>query len=231
MELDGARVLVTAGGKRVGRAICDGLAQRGAHVAFTHRGAAPEAAGQHAIAADLADARAARAAVESAAHALGGLDVLVHAASGGFTPTAPEAVTPELFDEAMGATLRGGFFCAQAAQAAMAERGGVIIFITDVAIHQAWPRFAPHAAAKAGLTQLTRSLAKAWAPGVRVCSVAPGPVLMPDEASEQSIARHAAGTALGRLGSPADVVEAVAYLIGADFVTGAELVVDGGYRL
>lgn len=231
MELAGARVLVTGGGRRVGRAICDGLHARGAQLAFTHRGTPPVAAGQHAIEADLADALAARAAVETAARLLGGLDVLVHAASGGFTPTAPEAVTPELFDEAIGATLRGGFFCAQAAHAAMAERGGVIVVITDVAIHQAWPRFAPHAAAKAGLAQLTRSLAKAWAPDVRVCSIAPGPVLMPDGASDESIARHAAGAALGRLGSPTDIVEAIAYLIGADFVTGAELVVDGGYRL
>lgn len=231
MELDGARVLVTGGSRRVGRALCDGLAARGARIAFTHRGTPPDAPGQHAIEADLADALAARAAVEAATVQLGGLDVLVHAASGGFTPTAPDAVTPELFDEAIGATLRGGFFSAQAAHIAMAERGGVIVLITDVAIHQAWPQFAPHAAAKAGLAQLTRSLAKAWAPGVRVCSVAPGPVLMPDTASDESIARHAAGTALGRLGSPADVVEAVVYLIGADFVTGTELVVDGGYRL
>ena len=66
---------------------------------------------------------------------------------------------------------------------------------------------------------------------MRVCSIAPGPVLMPDGASDESIARHAAGAALGRLGSPTDIVEAIAYLIGANFVTGAELVVDGGYRL
>ena len=231
MEVAHARVLVTGGGRRVGRELCNGLEALGAEVAFTYRGTAPaSAAGQHAIEADLADADAARGAVERASALLGGLDVLVHAASGGFTPVEPELVTPELFDEALGATLRGGFFCAQAARAAMTE-GGVIIFLTDVAIHQAWPRFAPHAAAKAGLAQLTRSLAKAWGPGVRVCSIAPGPVLMPDGASDESIARHGARTALGRLGSPDDLVQAIAYLVSAEFVTGSELVVDGGYRL
>jgi NAD(P)-dependent dehydrogenase (short-subunit alcohol dehydrogenase family) len=152
----------------------------------------------------------------------------VHAASGGFVPRDPMDVEPELFAEALGATLTGGFFCAQAARRAMGERG-VIVNITDIAALEAWPLFAPHAAAKAALAQLTRSLARAFAPGVRVCAVAPGPVLLPDDSGEEMRARHAERTALGRLGSPRDVVDAVAYLIEADFVTGAQLVVDGGH--
>jgi NAD(P)-dependent dehydrogenase (short-subunit alcohol dehydrogenase family) len=108
---------------------------------------------------------------------------------------------------------------------------GVIVNITDVAALETWPLFAPHAAAKAALAQLTRSLARAFAPGVRVCAVAPGPVLLPDDSDEAMEARHAARTTLGRLGSPADVVAAVAYLIEADYVTGEQLVVDGGHSL
>ena len=108
---------------------------------------------------------------------------------------------------------------------------GVIVFITDVAVLEAWPLFAPHAAAKAALAQLTRSLARAFAPGVRVCAVAPGPVLLPDGSDEAMRERHAARTALGHLGSPADIVGAVAFLIGADYVTGEQLVVDGGHAL
>jgi pteridine reductase len=241
VHIAGARVLVTGGARRLGRAIALGLAERGAQVAFTYHRSAAEAAetaaalaaagaGGHAIAADLCDGALARHAVEQAAVALGGLDVLVHAASGGFVPTDPMDVGPELFADAIGATLTGGFFCAQAARAAMGQ-AGVIVNITDVAALEAWPLFAPHAAAKAALAQLTRSLARAFAPAVRVCAVAPGPVLLPDSGDEAMRERHAGRTALGRLGSPADVVGAVAYLIEADYVTGEQLVVDGGHRL
>ena len=241
MDIAGTRVLVTGGARRLGRAIALGLGERGAQVAFTyHRSAdgaretaaelAAAGAGGHATHADLADGLAARHAVEQATSALGGLDVLVHAASGGFAPCDPMDVEPALFADALGATLTGGFFCAQAARTAMAGEG-VIVNITDVAALEAWPLFAPHAAAKAALAQLTRSLARAFAPGVRVCAVAPGPVLLPDDSDEETQARHAARTTLGRLGSPADVVEAVAYLIEADYVTGEQLVVDGGHSL
>ena len=74
---------------------------------------------------------------------------------------------------------------------------------------------------------LTRVLARALAPEVRVCGVAPGAVAI-DHGQE---ARRAAETALGRVGSPEDVADAVAYLAGAGFVTGASLVVDGGRLL
>jgi pteridine reductase len=241
VDIAGARVLVTGGAARVGRAIALGLGERGAQVAFTyHRSSegarstaaelATAGAGGHAIAADLADGHAARRAVEEAASALGGLDVLVHAASGGFVPCPAAEVEPELFADALGATLTGGFFCAQAAREAMGEQG-VIVNITDVAALEAWPLFAPHAAAKAGLAHLTRTLARAFAPAVRVCAVAPGPVLLPQAVDDDTRRREAERTALGRLGSPEDVVQAVAYLIEADFVTGEQLVVDGGHRL
>jgi pteridine reductase len=241
VHIAGARVLVTGGARRLGRAVALGLGERGAQVAFTYHRSLSDAeatattlaaggAGGHAFAADLADGLAARRAVEQAVAALGGLDVLVHAAAGGFVPRDPMDVEPELFAAALGATLTGGFFCAQAARRAMGS-SGVIVNVTDVAALEAWPLFAPHAAAKAGLAQLTRSLARAFAPDVRVCAVAPGPVLLPDGSDTEMEGRHAGRTALGRLGEPEDVVSAVAYLIEADYVTGEQLVVDGGHRL
>jgi pteridine reductase len=241
VQIAGARAVVTGGARRLGRAIALGLGERGAQVAFTYHRSADDArataaalaaagAGGHAVAADLADAREARRAMKEAAAALGGIDVLVHAASGGFVPTDPMDVEPALFADALGATLTGGFFCAQAARRAMRD-GGVIVNVTDVAALEAWPLFAPHAAAKAALAQLTRSLARAFAPAVRVCAVAPGPVLLPDGSDETRRAREAARTALGRVGEPSDVVAAVAFLIEADYVTGAQLVVDGGHAL
>ena len=99
--------------------------------------------------------------------------------------------------------------------------------IEDVAAYQPWPSFAAHCAAKAAQAMLTRVFARALAPEVRVCGVAPGPVAI--EPGQQE--RRGAETLLGRVGSPEDVAAAVLYLTGADFVTGTSLVVDGGRLL
>jgi pteridine reductase len=240
-RLEGSRALVIGGARRLGRAIAIGLAEQGADVAVTsHTSAAQaeETAGairalgrrSAALACNVHDVDEIGRAVAAAADALDGLDVLVYAAAGGFRPSRPDDVDAELFDEAVGTILRGGFFAAQAAHAQMAG-GGVIIFITDVAALQAWPSFAPHSVAKAGLVHLTEVLAKAWAPEVRVCGVAPGTVLPEPDSDADSQARAAAAAALGRIGSPDDVVGAVRYLVEADYVTGIQLVVDGGRLL
>ena len=99
--------------------------------------------------------------------------------------------------------------------------------IEDVAGYQPWPSFAAHSAAKAAQAMLTRVLARALAPEVRVCGVAPGAVAVEPGQEE----RRAAETLLGRVGSPEDVADAVLYLAGAQFVTGSTLVVDGGRLL
>jgi NAD(P)-dependent dehydrogenase (short-subunit alcohol dehydrogenase family) len=99
--------------------------------------------------------------------------------------------------------------------------------IEDVAGYQPWPSFAAHSAAKAAQAMLTRVLARALAPEVRVCGVAPGPVAVARDKEE----RRAEETVLGRVGSPEDVAEAVVFLAGADFVTGTTLFVDGGRSL
>jgi pteridine reductase len=103
----------------------------------------------------------------------------------------------------------------------------VLVVVEDVAAYQPWPSFAAHCAAKAAQAMLTRVLARALAPEVRVCGVAPGPVAVdPDQ-----VPRRAAETLLGRVGSPEDVAAAVLFLAGAEFVTGTSLVVDGGRLL
>ena len=99
--------------------------------------------------------------------------------------------------------------------------------IEDVAAFEAWPLFAAHCAGKAAQAMLTRVFARALAPDVRVCGIAPGPVAVVPLQEE----RQARETLLGRVGTPGDVVEAVLYLVGADFVTGTTLVVDGGHLL
>ena len=99
--------------------------------------------------------------------------------------------------------------------------------IEDVAAYQPWPSFAPHCAAKAAQAMLTRVLARALAPDVRVCWIAPGPVAV--EPGQED--RRAAETLLGRVGSPGDVADAVLFLVRAGFVNGTTIVVDGGRLL
>jgi NAD(P)-dependent dehydrogenase (short-subunit alcohol dehydrogenase family) len=177
---------------------------------------------------DLADPAAARALVARAAGELGGLDLLVQAAADGFEPKAVGEVTEEDWDRALDVTAKGSFFLAQAAAPHLrASELGLLVFVEDVAAYQPWPSFAPHCAAKAAQAMLTRVLARALGPEVRVCGIAPGPVAV--EAGQEE--RRAAETVLGRVGSPEDVAEAVAYLVRAPFVTGTSLVVDGGRLL
>ena len=210
------RALVTGGTGRIGSTISERLRAEGWSVL-----AAGRADG------DLAAAGAAGALVQRAAQELGGLDLLVNAAGEGFEPRPVEEVTEADWDAAFGATAKGSFFVTQAAAPHLRESGGVVVMIEDVAAYQPWPSFAAHCAAKAAQAMLTRVLARALAPDVRVCGVAPGPVAV--EPGQQE--RRAAETLLGRVGSPEDVAEAVLYLARASFVTGTTLVVDGGRLL
>lgn len=211
------RALVTGGTGRVGHAIAARLEAEGFRVLSAGRRDG-----------DLSRAVEAHALVDRAAAELGGLDLLVNAAGEGFEPQAVEDVSEEDWDAAFGATAKGSFFVTQAAAPHLRSSDlGLVVMIEDVAAYQPWPSFAAHCAAKAAQAMLTRVLARALAPDVRVCGIAPGPVAVEPEERE----RRAAETVLGRVGSPADVAAAVSYLVDADFVTGASLVVDGGRLL
>jgi len=210
------RALVTGGTGRVGAAITARLVADGWSVL-----AAGRADG------DLARPDEARALVERAASELGGIDLLVNGASEGFGPKSVLELTEADWDLAFGATAKGSFFVTQSAARYLRESGGTVVMVEDVAAYQPWPSFAAHCAAKSAQAMLTRVFARALAPEVRVCGVAPGPVAVDPEQEE----RRAAETLLGRVGSPEDVAEAVVYLAGAGFVTGTSLVVDGGRLL
>ena len=165
------RALVTGGTGKLGTGIVATLEAEGWHVL---------AAGSRD--GDLADAAAARALVERAAAELGGLDVVVNAAAAGFVAKPFEEVTEADVDAAIDVTVKGSFFVTQAAAAHLRERNGLVVMVEDVAAYQPWPSFAAHCAAKAAQAMLTRVLARALAPEVRVCGVAPGPVAVgPDE--------------------------------------------------
>ena len=217
MEDSARAALVTGGTGRLGRRLAERLEERGFRV---------KAAGRRD--GDVARPEEAHALVERTAQELGRLDLVVHAASDGFRPIPVSDVTEEDWDAAHGATAKGAFFVAQAAAPHLAEaHDGLLVLVEDVAAYQPWPSFAPHCAAKAAEAMLTRVLARALAPDVRVCGIAPGPVAV----TEEEAGRRAAETLLGRNGSPDDVADAVLYLVDASFVTGTTLVVDGGRLL
>ena len=217
MDVPRRHALVTGGTGRLGRAIAARLEAEGYAVLAAGR-----------MDGDLSRADEGRALVERAASDLGGLDLVVHAASDGFEPRPVEEVTEAEWDAALGATAKGAFFVAQAAAPHLRRSDdGAIVLIEDVAAYAPWPLFAPHCAAKAAEAMLTKVLARALAPDVRVCGIVPGPVAVEPEQEE----RRAAETLLGRVGSPDDVAEAVLYLARAGFVTGTSLVVDGGRLL
>jgi len=210
------RALVTGGLGRVGEAIARRLEREEWSVL-----AAGRADG------DVSRPEEARALVERAARDFGGLDLVVNAAGEGFTPKPFEELTEADWDAAFGATAKGSFFVTQAAAPYLRDSRGCVIMIEDVAAYQPWPSFAAHSAAKAAQAMLTRVLARALAPEVRVCGIAPGPVAVARDKEK----RRAEETLLGRVGSPEDVAEAVVFLARADFVTGTTLFVDGGRSL
>jgi pteridine reductase len=232
----GTNALVAGGAHRVGRTIALDLARGGANVGISYHTSRDAAARTVAEISELGVHTASRPAdasrpeqmqklVEQTAAELGSLDVYVHCPSAGFEARPAEQIDERLWDASMDSTAKGFLFGAQAAYRLMRESGGgVIVAITDVAGIQAWPRFAAHGAAKAAQIHLVKCLAADWGrDNVRVCGVAPGPVLLPDDMRGDK-----EETVLGRLGEPTDVAQAVRYCIEADFFTGQNLIVDGG---
>jgi NAD(P)-dependent dehydrogenase (short-subunit alcohol dehydrogenase family) len=130
----------------------------------------------------------------------------------------------------MSLNLRAPFFIAQAAAEAMTE-GGAIVNISDLAAFETWPSYIPHSISKAGIVKMTEGLARVLAPFIRVNAIAPGAVLLPDDWGEKTGERLSDTTPLRRLGDPQDVVDAMLYLLRAEYVTGETIVVDGGRRI
>jgi NAD(P)-dependent dehydrogenase (short-subunit alcohol dehydrogenase family) len=242
MELAGRVALVTGAGRRLGRAMAAALAARGMTVALHHNASAAGAvelrdeivaAGGRAgcFAADLTDPVAARELPRQVAAELGRLDLLVNSAAV-MHRLRFEDTTPEQYDAILGLNLRSVFFCTQGAAAALRATRGKVINMADLAGLEPWPGFAAHSVSKAGVVMLTKVLARALAPEVTVNAIAPGAVLVPEEYNAAERDRLARSTPLGRLGTPADAVAALLYLVeGGDFVTGEVLVVDGGRLL
>jgi len=182
-----------------------------------------------AFAADLRKVDEIRSLFVEVAKRFGRLDILVNSAAN-FLPASIVSTTEEIWDASLDTNLKAGFFCAQAAAPLLRRTHGAIVNFADVGGLMGWPGYIPHSISKAGVVMLTKVLAKALAPEVRVNAIAPGTITMPGDPPEWE-ADFVKLAPLGRTGSPSDIADAVSYLVQAEFMTGHTLVLDGGRSL
>jgi glucose 1-dehydrogenase/3-oxoacyl-[acyl-carrier protein] reductase len=242
-ELSGKAALVTGAGTGIGQGIALELARQGAAVAVHYAGNAAgaqetaadiaRAGGQaHLIPGDLSRVSECRGVVAAAVEALGGLDILVNNA--GITRTLPFAETGEaVYNDVFDLNMRGYFFCAQEALPHLARRGGSIVNITSIHGAEGMAGYVAYAASKGAIIAFTRTLAVELAPQhIRVNAIGPGLIEVPRYYAGGGYDREAAARLVpwGRVGHPADVAAAVAFLVAdaAEFITGQVLYVDGG---
>jgi pteridine reductase len=237
-DLRGKVALVTGAGKRVGRAIATELGAAGMRVVVHFResraGAeatalAIRAAGGEArlVGADLRDLDAARRLADDALLAFGSVDLFV-ASAASFERIPYDAVDSEAFARSLRLNLESPFALAHRLTPELRARRGSMVFITCTSATAPFRNYLPYVVSKGALRQLVRTLALELAPEVRVNAVAPGTVLPPEDMAAPTLERLVQKIPLARHGRPEDVAEAVRYLAEADFVTGQEIVVDGG---
>lgn len=241
---EGKVVLVTGAARRIGAVIARTLHQQGMRVALHYRSSEAEAdalarelnhARPHSatlIQANLQRVEELPAMIDQTVSAWGRLDALVNNASG-FFPTPVGSITTAQWDALLDSNLKGPLFLSQAAASALAENGGCIVNITDIHAERPLKGYCVYSIAKAGLTMLTRALARELGPQVRVNAVAPGAILWPERELDDGDRREiVARTALKRQGTPEDIARAVLFLVrdGA-YITGQTITVDGGRLL
>lgn len=246
-DLSGKVAVVTGGNGGIGLGMAKGLAEAGASVAIAARNAEKgkvavaeiEALGARArfVKLDAAKHESCRAMVAAVEKEFGRLDILVNNA-GMSIRKRPEEYTPEEWRTVIEVNLNSAFWCAQAAYGGMRERGGgKIINIGSMMSLFAAPYSAPYAASKGGMLQATRALAVAWAKdNIQVNAVLPGWIdtELTRTARSQVPGLHErvlARTPANRWGTAADFAGIAVFLAApaSDFVTGAGIVVDGGY--
>lgn len=237
-------VLVSGGGRRIGAAIVRALHETGMRVVIHYHRSRAEAEALGAelnalrpgsartLPADLARPGSPDALLEAAVGAFGRLDAVVNNASL-FFPSPLGEIEPAALDALFAVNTFAPLLIAQAAAPHLRARQGSIVNIGDIYAHRPLASHGAYCASKAALLSLTRSLAAALAPQVRVNAVAPGAILWPEKGSDAALRQRILDdTLLGRLGEPRDVASTVRFLVKeAPFVTGQVIDVDGGRGL
>jgi meso-butanediol dehydrogenase/(S,S)-butanediol dehydrogenase/diacetyl reductase len=233
------RVLITGGASGIGAATAARFLEEGAVVCVLDRDVKgreliqeqlPALAGT--VAADVSDYGQVQTAFDGAVRLMGGVDVLVNNAGISIRHNFLE-ITPEEWDKVIAVNLTGVFYMAQTAARHMWERGsGVILQTASTNGIMAYPYYADYNATKAGVIELTRSMALELAPKVRVCAVAPGYVLTPMQRAEYTDEMLEAVNSkipLRRHAAPEEVAGLFAFLASedADYLTGHVYTIDG----
>src|SRR5258708_16636210 len=252
MEREGRVAVGTGGGPGIGRAVCVRLARAGAAAVVVNYSRSEddahaavqeiESLGAKAQAhkADVSDESQVVAMIEETVKRFGRLDVLVNNA--GTTRFIPHAnldeLTDEVWNEILGVNLNGTLFCCRAAAPELRKHRGVIVNVASVGGHRAVGSSIPYGVSKAGILQLTRALALALAPDIRVNSVSPGQVStrwfrqrFGDEATVALETSIAEGTPLKAIPTPHHAPHPVFPLAHTTLVPSQPLVVDGGRRV
>lgn len=234
--------LVTGAARRLGRAMALHLAARGYDLALHYGRAADEAhalardiaaSGRRAVVlgADLADEAATAALVPAAAEQLGPLDLLVNSAAVFERDGALDA-TREGWDRHMAINLRAPFVLTQAfARALPEEREGLVVNLIDQRVWNLTPNYTSYSVSKVALWGLTRHLALALAPRIRVNAIGPGLALAPDGSDRDAFARLERAMPLGRGTTPVEIARALDVFIDQPSITGQMLALDGGQHL
>ncbi len=231
--------LVTGAGRRIGAALAIAAGEAGYDVVVHYHNSEADAAGVAARLQSLGrravirqgDLASPADCVRLVQPAPGPLTLLVNSASL-FEDDSAERFDVAAYDGIMAVNLRAPLLLSQAmANALAADRGGLIVNITDQRVWRLTPRYFTYTLSKAALWTATQTLAQALAPRIRVNAIGPGPTLPSPHQSPDVFAAQAAAVALARGPTPGDIAAALTYLIDADAVTGQMIAVDGGQHL
>jgi len=238
-RLQGKVALVTGAGRRLGQAIAVALAEEGAdlllHVHHSSGEDVSHAVRQlggnaHILPADLSTTTGAMSLIHRVRSFVTHIDILVNNAAV-FFPTPLSELSMVSWRTMLQTNLTSPFILALSFGRMMQKQdgGGTIIHLGDWMGVRPVPRYLSYCVSKSGIGALTQALAKALAPKVRVNAIAPGPVLLPDSYSEETVRNITAETPLQRIGQAFDVARTVRMIACSSFVTGATYMVDGGW--